>query len=84
MEEELRWLSVALRVLAAVTEFREPEETDIQTLRSYAPLFTLRPPGELAREVIQQRLKARGRVSEALRIRFEGASPDASIDPAKH
>ena len=66
MEEELHRLRVALRVLAAITEFREPEETDVQTLRSYAPHFTRRPPDELAREVIQQALKARGRVSEGM------------------
>lgn len=66
MEEKLQRLRVALRVLGAVTEFREPEETDIQTLRSYEPLFMRRPPDELACDVIQQTLKAKGGVSEGI------------------
>jgi hypothetical protein len=65
MEEELQKLRVALRVLAAITEFREPDETDVQALRSDAPRFTGQSPDELAREVIQQALKARGRASES-------------------
>jgi hypothetical protein len=66
MQGELERLRVALRVLAAVTEFREPEETDMQALRSYAPLSPRRPPDELACEVIQDVLKARGRFRDGM------------------
>jgi len=66
MEAERERLKVALRVLAAVTEFREPEETDMQTLRSYAPLFQRRPPDELACQVIQEVLRARGRLGNGI------------------
>jgi hypothetical protein len=65
MQEELQRLRVALRVLAAATEFREPAESDLQELRSYASGVERRPD-ELACEVIQQVLKQRGRVSEGM------------------
>ena len=61
MGEERERLRVALRVLAAVTDFREPAETDMQALRSYAPRSTRRHPDELACEVIQEVLRTRGR-----------------------
>jgi hypothetical protein len=66
MGEERERLRVALRVLAAVTDFREPAETDMQALRSYAPLFTRRPPDELACQVIQEVLRARGRFGNGI------------------
>jgi hypothetical protein len=66
MQEELERLRVALRVLAAVTEFREPAEMDVQTLRAYAPNFKRQPSDELACEVIQRVPKARGRISESM------------------
>jgi hypothetical protein len=62
MHEELELLRVATRVIAAATEHREPEETDVKALRSYAPLFMHKPPDVLACEVIQQVLKERGRI----------------------
>jgi len=66
MGEERERLRVALRVLAAVTDFREPAETDMQALRSYAPLLTRRPPDELACQVIQEVLRARGRFGNGI------------------
>ena len=65
MQDDLLRLRVALRVLTAFMEYREPEDADVQTLHSYAPL-TCRPPDELACEVIQQALIARGRISNGL------------------
>jgi len=46
----------------AVIECRRPEEFDIEALRSFAPRFMHKPPDDLAREVIQQVLKARDRI----------------------
>jgi len=64
-------LRVATRVILAVIEIRKPEATDLEALRSYAPLFMHKPPDDLAREVIQQVLKARGRIPN-LTERAEG------------
>jgi hypothetical protein len=47
-----RGLKTALRVFVA--EFREPEDADVEALRSYVPPFTRQRPAELACEVIQQ------------------------------
>ena len=66
MERHNETLRVALRVIAAVTEFREPEEDDIQALRSYAPAFNSQPHDRLACEVIQQVLRKRGRISKSM------------------
>ena len=65
MREDVERLTVALRVLMAFTEFRAPEDADVQTLHSYRPL-SHRPADELACEVIQQVLKARGRISDGM------------------
>jgi hypothetical protein len=62
MHQGLDALKTALRVLTAVTEHRDPEPADIQALLSYAPLLKRRPPDEVACEVTQMALKARGRV----------------------
>ena len=64
-------MNTALRVLAAAVEHREPEETDMEVLRSYAPLSTRRHPDELACEVIQQVLKARGRFTDGMAEKVE-------------
>lgn len=82
MQQDLDRLKVALRALMAVIELRKPEETDIQALRSCAPLCKRGSPDELAYEVIQHVLKARGRVSEGMKEEFEGPLPDTSIGPA--
>ena len=79
MPDELERLRVALRVLAAVTEFHKPDDADVQTLQPYAPLLTR--PDELACEVIRQMLKARGRISEGIEERTEAASRDGWLDP---
>jgi hypothetical protein len=47
-------LETALRVLCAVTERREPDPTDVRTLRLFAGLERHLPPDELACEVIQK------------------------------
>jgi hypothetical protein len=83
MQEDLERLKTALRVLAAVTEFRAPEEADMQALRSYAPLLKRRPADELAREVIWAVLKARGRLPDGMAKTSEGALRDAWFGPAK-
>ena len=64
MLEDVERMKIALRVLGAITEYRKPEETDVQALRSYAPLLKRRAPDELACEVVQQALKAGRRFGE--------------------
>lgn len=83
MEGHHETLKVALRVIAAVTEFRQPEDDDIQALRSYAPAFNGQPPDDLACEVIHQILRERAGMSSSVAARSDGATPDASIGPAK-
>lgn len=61
MDEELEELKVALRVLAAITERRAPEEADVKALLSYASHSNGRPPDEVACEVIHRVLRARAR-----------------------
>ena len=64
MDEDFERLKVALRVFTAAIERRKPEKTDIQALRSYAALVNRGLPAEMACEVIEQVLAARGRISE--------------------
>ena len=64
LDEDLERLKVALRVLAAATELRKPEKTDIQARRSYATLVKHGLPAEMACEVIQQVLMAQGKISD--------------------
>jgi len=47
-------LELALRVLTAVNEYREPEPTDLVQLRRLAPDWASRPTDLLACEVIQR------------------------------
>jgi hypothetical protein len=68
MQEDVQRLTIALRVLGAIIEYREPEESDVQALRSYARLLKRRAPDESACDGIQDVLKARESVSE----RFAG------------
>jgi hypothetical protein len=84
MEEELEVLIVALRVLAAFTERRAPEEADVQVLRSHAFRCNGRPTDELAREVIHRVLRARGRdFGPRIGDGFEAELPDRSNRSAK-
>jgi len=77
MQEDSERLKIALRVLAAVAEYCEPEEADLELIRSYAPLSTRRHPDELACEVIQQVLKARGQFTDGMaeKVRRSMAGP---------
>ena len=59
--ERMDALRIALRVLAAVTEYRQPSESDVEVLRGVMPLCAQYSPDDLASEVIQQILKGRAR-----------------------
>jgi DNA-binding NarL/FixJ family response regulator len=52
-------MKIALRVLTAITEKRNPDPDDLQELHRLAPLQPGASPDELACEVIQQAIKRR-------------------------
>ena len=52
-------MKVALRVLVAITESRNPDPSDVEDLRCWAPLIGSIPPDELACDVIMQVMKQR-------------------------
>jgi hypothetical protein len=62
MQAGLDGLKAALRVLRAVNEYRQPEETDINALQAHAPLLNYWPPDELACEVIRRLVGEQGKV----------------------
>jgi len=51
--------AVALRVLTAINERKEPEDRDVALLRAYCPDHRDLDPDEMACMVIQQALEAR-------------------------
>jgi hypothetical protein len=55
----LEAMKVALRVLTALTEKREPAFEDVEALRQYVPTATAESIDELACDVIQQALRKR-------------------------
>ena len=67
MQESLDAMKLALRVLTAICEKREPDAADAEELRHYAPLLGRLPIDEVACEVIQQwlRIRAGGRSAGA-------------------
>jgi N-acetylmuramic acid 6-phosphate (MurNAc-6-P) etherase len=57
MRHCLAAIEVALRVLTALTEKRDPDEADVSALQHLAALSAFAPVDELACEVIHQALK---------------------------
>ena len=64
MQYSLQAMELALRVLTALTEKRDPDPEDANRLRAIAAVARVRelPLDELACEVIQQALKHRAEV----------------------
>ena len=52
-------MKTALRVLTAISERHEPDATDAEELRQYAPLRADTPLDEVASTVIQQAIRVR-------------------------
>jgi hypothetical protein len=67
MPNGLAAMTIALRVLRAITDRQLPSQEDITELRRLAPLFADRPPDELACEVIQLQLKNRSEARSVTR-----------------
>jgi hypothetical protein len=65
MQAGLDAMKVALRVLTALTERRDPAAEDLADLRTYAPDANRLAPDELACEVIQRSIKARAAARES-------------------
>jgi hypothetical protein len=59
MQQGLDAIKLALRVLTAITDKQNPDASDVQWLRQYAPLLADLPPDELACEVVQEELARR-------------------------
>jgi hypothetical protein len=59
MQEVLAAMKTALRVLTAIIDKREPNLTDVNELRRFAPLLADSPVDDLARGVIQRALRRR-------------------------
>ena len=62
MQQSLDAMKLALRVLQALNEEREPDEQDLTSLRALAPLVGNLPPDELACEVIKLAIERRAQV----------------------
>jgi hypothetical protein len=65
MQAGLDAMKVALRVLTALTERKDPTAEDLSDLRMFAPDANRLAPDELACEVIQRSIKARAMAREA-------------------
>ncbi len=52
-------MQVALRVLAAISRYRDPPAADVEELRRITPGFKDLPPDELACQVVQFGVRAR-------------------------
>jgi len=59
MQKSLDAMTLALRVLTAINEKREPEPDDLEKLRAMAPLIGDSPPDELACDVIKLAIERR-------------------------
>ena len=59
MEQGLAAMKTALRVLTAITDRHNPEPSDVEELRRWAPLLADIPPDKLACEIILQVIKQR-------------------------
>ena len=67
MQQSFDAMKLALRVLEAVNERREPDSQDVAGLRALAPLIANLPLDELACEVMRLALERRAKVREAVR-----------------
>ena len=65
MQTGIAAMTVALRVLTAVTERREPAVKDLEELRRLAPLLADQPIDELACDVIQQASRQRAELRKS-------------------
>ena len=65
MQYGLDAMRVALRVLTAITDKRNPDPGDLQELHRLAPLHADASPDELACEVIQKAIKGRADARQA-------------------
>ena len=61
MQDDMAAMTIALRVIMAITDRQLPTPEDIEELRRLAPLFAHMPADELACEVIQLALKKRAK-----------------------
>jgi hypothetical protein len=57
MQESLRAMKIALRVLGTLMEKRSPEQSDVAVLRELAPSLADAAEDELARDVIRQAVR---------------------------
>ena len=69
MQKSVEAMELAMRVLRAVNEKRNPDEADLSALRSLAPLVANLPPDELACDVIRQALEHRAKARAEARMR---------------
>jgi hypothetical protein len=65
-QESMAALKTALRVLTAISERHEPDQSDLEELRRYLPLLSQAPIDEVACEVIQQSMRIRARIRSAV------------------
>jgi hypothetical protein len=64
VQQFLDTMLLALRVLTAINERKNPDPTDVEKLRKLAPEGANRPVDELACEVIQLALKKRSKAAK--------------------
>lgn len=67
MQQSVDAMTVALRVLTALTQQQYPDPQDLATLRELAPDAAVQSADELACEVIQRALKRRATLRERTR-----------------
>lgn len=68
MQQSLRAIQIASRVLTALGDRREPDPQDVYELRRLDPLMGDMPLDELACDVIQQALKRRAELKAARKL----------------
>ena len=66
MQQGIDAMTVALRVLTAMTKGKTPEPTDVEELKRLAPLLADQPLDELCCDIIQQAVKRRDLLRKAL------------------
>jgi hypothetical protein len=59
MRQNLETMQIAVRVLSALMEKRDPDPADVQKLRECAPSLAHEPLDELACDVMRNALKER-------------------------